>query len=52
MAKIAIKNTIMALYYGNRSIDDIQQVLHLLGPDDDFHSIRVNFIFILFFNYF
>ena len=50
MDNIKINKTIMALYYGNRSPDEIQQVLQLLNPHDDFHSLKVLFLIRIPFN--
>ena len=40
--KQVVRENIIALHDGNKSYQEIQDVLHLLYPDDDFHSIDVN----------
>jgi hypothetical protein len=37
-----IRETIIALYEGNKSFEEIPDVLHLLNPNGDYHSIDVN----------
>jgi hypothetical protein len=39
--KQEVRETILKLYNGNKSCQEIQDVLHLLYPDDYFHSIDV-----------
>ena len=39
--KKEFRDTILKLYDGKKSCQEIQDVLHLLYPDDDFHSIDV-----------
>ena len=40
--KQVVRENIIVLDDGNKSYQEIQDVLHLLYPDDDFHSIDVN----------
>ena len=35
-------NTIISLYNGNKTYQEIQGAIHILYPDEDFHTIDVD----------
>ena len=41
MKKSEIKNTIISLYNGNKTYQEIQVVIHILYPDEYFHTIDI-----------